>query len=127
MNPITELDLSAEIQRMHIKDGLELETAKEAAELYRKFLLLRLKYGRGLTPSKLIDAAWHQHMADTEKYMDDCAKMCGGYIHHDPKVTGSKMEEQFAHTNNLFEQEFGIRLDRLNSREENRIPTACGC
>lgn len=123
---IQALDLTAEIHRMHTKDGLEMETAEKAADLYRKFLLLRVKHGRGLTPSKLIDTAWHQHLADTEKYTADCKKICGTFIHHDPKILGEKMEEQYARTKVLFEQEFGIPLDRLHT-DENRMAMGCGC
>lgn len=122
---VDHIDLSAEIERMTTRAGLEPSAAEEAAQMYRKFLALCAKYKKGLTPSKLIDAAWHEHMADTRKYTDDCVKLCGTFIHHDPKITGNRMEEQFKYTNELFMKEFGIDLTK-HSRLENRVPMSCG-
>lgn len=124
INAIAAIDLDKEIERMEYREGLEPATARSAADMYRKFLYLSVKYGRGLTPSKLIDAAWHEHMSDSAKYMDDCTKLCGRMIHHDPKIVGEKMHQQFAYTRDLFQKEFGI--DLLTLSDDDRTPTACG-
>lgn len=122
---VEAISLDQECERMVTKDGMLLEDAQEACELYRKFLFLNLKHGSGLTPSKLIDAAWHQHMADTKKYMDDCIMLCGTMIHHDPKIMGEQMWDQFDKTNALFYQEFGINMSS-RGRAGIEVPEACG-
>lgn len=123
---IDSLDFGQEIERMETRSGLEKATAELAVSLYRKFLILRMKYGSGrLTPSKLIDEAWHEHMADTQKYMDDCQKLGVPFIHHDPKIVGEEMERRFADTKALFVKEFGIDLHQT-ARYGHHVATACG-
>lgn len=122
---VNELNFDAEILRMVQKEGLSQETAEAAAAQYRNFLLLGLKYGRkGLTPSKLIDYAWHAHLEDTRKYMADCAALGTEFIHHDPKITGDRMETQFSYTKDLYQREFGHPLE---GRLENESRVAAGC
>src|SRR5882672_8892843 len=52
---------------------------------YRRFLTLHLRYpDRTLVPSALLDLVWHYHILDTRKYMEDCERIFGYYLHHDP-------------------------------------------
>jgi len=119
---IERLDLAAEIGRVIAKDGLGAELAREAESQYRQFLALSLEHPESLTPSKLIDTVWHQHMADTRKYIADCIEIFGDVLHHDPKVTGQLMERQFAVTCQLFKHAFEVDI----SKPLHGTPEACG-
>jgi hypothetical protein len=90
----------------------------EAAELaYRRFLTLHLRYpGRTLVPSALIDLVWHYHILDTKKYWEDCQRIFGYFLHHDPyfgigsEESRKKNQEAWAETQALWEKEFGEPL-----------------
>lgn len=60
---------------------------------YRKFLYLICIYSKkkivpwgdikGWCP---LDEMWHEHILDTRKYANDCDKINGKLIHHDPNL-----------------------------------------
>lgn len=90
----------------------------EAAELaYRRFLTLHLRYpDRTLVPSALIDLVWHYHILDTRKYAEDCKRIFGYFLHHDPyfgigdEDSRMKNQQAWAETQALWEKEFGEPL-----------------
>jgi hypothetical protein len=54
-------------------------------EEYRRFLYLLSNHrNEHLMPSMKIDKMWHSHVLRTERYVSDCQKMAGRYIHHVP-------------------------------------------
>jgi hypothetical protein len=59
-------------------DRVELE--------YRAFLQILKESGtHGLiAPTNEVDIFWHHHILDTEKYINDCQKIFGYYLHHYP-------------------------------------------
>lgn len=59
--------------------------AEQCALLYKNFMYLQLKHpSLALVPSKSIDEFWHNHILHTKKYMQDCEKIFGFYLHHEP-------------------------------------------
>jgi hypothetical protein len=89
-NRVSQIDLSPIAHKLvsaeHGK-GWILDDAKRAERLYRCFLTLQLAYqGRKLpiVPFEVADEFWHQHILDTRKYMSDCDKLFGEYLHHFP-------------------------------------------
>ena len=85
------------------------------AELaYRRFLTLHREYPeRTFVPSVLIDLLWHYHVLDTRKYADDCERIFGYFLHHDPYFGLGSDEslqannEAWEATRALWEQVFG--------------------
>ncbi len=52
---------------------------------YKRFLVLKLlRPDLILPPPPLIDEVWHTHILDTAKYLADCLRVAGYYIHHNP-------------------------------------------
>ena len=52
---------------------------------YKRYLMLVAKYPReALAPGKDVDRFWHAHILDTRKYIDDCERVFGFYLHHFP-------------------------------------------
>ena len=80
---------------------------------YRRFLTLIAKHpSRNLVPTQLIDEVWHLHILHTEQYADDCAKIFGHFVHHNPTISATPEEQAelarcFAATDALFVAEFG--------------------
>lgn len=92
-------------------DAIDPEIARL---VYRQFLTLRKRYpDRTLVPSALIDLVWHYHILDTRKYVDDCEKIFGAYLHHDPYfgINGDEdwqaNQTAWTETCALWEVEFG--------------------
>jgi hypothetical protein len=63
------------------------EHAATALDGYRQFLVLI-----AINPDKTygmagdVDEIWHDHILDTRDYMAMCAKLTGGYIHHESRT-----------------------------------------
>ena len=92
-------------------EAIETESASLA---YRRFLTLRKRYPhKSLVPSALLDVIWHYHILDTRKYTDDCERIFGYYVHHDPyfgtQGEEDKRENELAweETQRLWVEEFG--------------------
>lgn len=64
-----------------------MESLEQAERGYRQFLKLAAKYPETpAVPSELVDAFWHAHILDTRRYADDCLRVFGYILHHDPYV-----------------------------------------
>lgn len=93
--------------------GYSRDTVLEIEIWYRRFLMLTyLNRGMPIVPSKQVDAMWHAHILDTAKYMDDCNKIFGQYLHHFPYfgVRGEEdrtnLESSWERTKELLRFEF---------------------
>ena len=115
---IEEIDLDPiKVKLMDTKEGLSWtrDCADEVERLYRHFLFLSWKYSdRPITPSWDIDDFWHFHILDTMKYVEDCNRIFGHYLHHFPYF-GMRDEEDAAkltaaaeETRRLFYEECGV-------------------
>lgn len=80
-------------------------------EEYRRFLYLTQISPRQVTPSQIVDAAWHMHLTFTRDYWEVlCPKVIGKPVHHQPCAGEEEMpryRDQFAATKALYEAEFG--------------------
>lgn len=80
-------------------------------EEYRRFLYLTQISPRQVTPSHIVDAAWHVHLTYTRDYWDVlCPHVIGAPVHHQPCAGEEEMPRyrlQFAATCALYEAEFG--------------------
>lgn len=91
---INKLDLECVIERMcdsninpkkNLHGGWNRNEAEQVAMKYRMFLYLCFKYPEeDIVPFKELDEFWYTHILFTKKYMSDCQKIFGRYLHHDP-------------------------------------------
>lgn len=82
---IAALELSPIAYKVAIDEKWSLARINYAELRYRCFLqAIRNNPNRVIAPSKDIDTFWHHHILDTRKYMGDCEKLFGRYIHHFP-------------------------------------------
>jgi hypothetical protein len=118
---LDQLDLEPVVFKLTHPDpgesGLTLGAADDAVVLYRYFLKLCGLYPRtSIVPTRMIDRVWHAHMLDTAKYRADCQLVFGRFLDHFP-YAGLRGEDDrlawladFARTQTLFRQHFGVEL-----------------
>lgn len=88
--------------------------AVACSRLYKNFLLLKRKHMEvNLVPTREIDEFWHNHILYTKKYTQDCLKIFGHYLHHEPASPADNPEKlinEFLITKKLYLEEFKISL-----------------
>lgn len=88
------------------------DLANEAIGLYKKYLVLCGLYPKArLVPTKDIDIVWHTHILDTNRYHEDCHKIFGYFLHHNPNyspeiVGGAIYQRSSRLTVELFKKHF---------------------
>jgi hypothetical protein len=90
------------------------EHVERVADFYRKFLILHVRHPQAvLVPDADTDEFWHLHVLDTRKYVSDCDRLFGGYLHHTPHMgertaeDAERHDEGFEATKRLYVEEFG--------------------
>lgn len=93
--------------------GWTLDKINRTEIEYKRFLFLSFKYREEpIVPSAQVDAFWHQHILDTEKYDKDCRKLFGYFLHHFPyfgirgEEDARNLDNKFKDTLRLYEEEF---------------------
>ncbi len=64
--------------------GWTMKKANSIEPQYRAFLYVCWKFKESIQPTVDIDHFWHYHILSTKKYLQDCNKIFGKYIHHNP-------------------------------------------
>jgi hypothetical protein len=80
-----------------------------AVEEYRRFLGLLITEAAPLTPSKLLDEFWHQHVLDSRNYASFCTRTAGRFLHHIPNYEKPHKfhAPAFRRTHALYREKFG--------------------
>lgn len=82
---IADLDLAPIAFKACMDEGWDIEKVDRITLRYRYFLqTVRNEPDTDLAPPKDIDLFWHHHILDTRKYIEDCERLFGQYIHHFP-------------------------------------------
>ena len=122
---IQSLNLTRVINKLVNVAGWLKDDAETTAKLYQNYLILLKRYRNeysNLPPSEDIDEFWHNHILDTEAYIEDCKKIFGRYLHHNPfDGSGDKTEQENFHkafeiTQALHLQEFGKYIEATRSK-----------
>jgi hypothetical protein len=95
-------------------EGWTRAFAEHMETRYKRYLTLVAKYPReAMAPDRDVDSFWHAHILDTRKYIDDCERVFGFYLHHFPYLGMRGPEDAAAlakageRTRELYEAEFG--------------------
>src|SRR6267378_2957161 len=95
-------------------EGWTREYAESVERAYRNYLVMLVKHPEDvedIVVSKDVDEFWHTHILHTMKYTEDCEKVFGTYLHHNPDVGGrapAEIERKAAlveKTRRLYQQE----------------------
>jgi hypothetical protein len=100
-------------------EGWSREFVEHMETQYKRYLTLVAKYPReAIAPDKDVDKFWHAHILDTRKYIDDCERVFGFYLHHFPYFGMRGAEDAAAlagageRTRELYAAEFGAQPKR---------------
>ena len=138
---IQALDLESvklRVMDAELGEGWTREYADSIEGAYKNFLAMLVKYpddAEDILISKDVDEFWHTHILHTMKYADDCQKMFGNFLHHNPQTalrTSADFEKRAAlaeKTRRLYQQE-STRQQRATaawSRDSIRVIDAAYC
>ncbi len=96
-------------------EGWTREYAESVERAYRIYLTMLVKHPgdvEDIVVSKDVDEFWHTHILHTLKYTEDCERVFGTYLHHNPHVgerTQADIERKAVlaeKTERLYQQEF---------------------
>ncbi len=79
--------------------GWTLEQSIRAIGRYKTFLFISFLYPQVLlVPTPEIDRVWHVHILHTRQYHNDCQRVFGRFIHHEPdsELEGKSHPSNFA-------------------------------
>jgi hypothetical protein len=119
LTAIQALDLeSVKVRIMDPKlgEGWTREYADSIEVAYKHYLGMLVKNqedAEDILLSKDVDEFWHTHILQTIKYMDDCERVFGQYLHHTPhigEVTAEDLKKRAVlakKTRRLYAREFG--------------------
>jgi uncharacterized membrane protein YgcG len=93
------------------KLGWNSAFAMRAIEEYKRFLYLGMVSDFYVTPPKIIDHVWHEHLLFTRAYRDFCREVLGRDFDHAPELVSleqqtREFEAQYAATLALYFDEF---------------------
>jgi hypothetical protein len=116
---IQALDLESVKLRVmdpELGEGWTREYADSIEAAYKTYLTMLVKYeddAEDILLSEDVDEFWHGHILHTRKYAEDCQKIFGAFLHHNPQVGGraaADLEKRALlgeKTRRLYEKEFG--------------------
>ena len=116
---IHELDIEPVKQRVmdaELGEGWTREYADSIGVAYKNYLMMLAKHqehAEEIQLSKDVDEFWHTHILQTIKYTEDCERIFGTYLHHNPHVGArtqvdvDEKEVLAKKTQQLYEKEFG--------------------
>jgi hypothetical protein len=124
ISAIQTLDLESVKARLmdeELGEGWTREYADSIEQAYKRYLSMLVKYqdhAEDIMLAKDVDEFWHTHILQTMKYSDDCQRVFGAYLHHNPHV-GPRTEAVLAEREALAE-----KTRRLYEREFENAPAA---
>lgn len=100
---------AAKIARKH---GWKNKFALMAVQEYKKFVYLGIVSDFHVTPSKIIDTVWHEHLLFTKAYREFCKQVIACDFDHHPELLPVDSETDIFHaqyndTLDLYRSEFG--------------------
>jgi hypothetical protein len=136
---IKDLDLRRYLRKLALRDPVKWtpEMLRLADREYRRFLdLRRLGILRGVVPSEIMDAVWHEHILDTRNYAIDMERIFGAFVHHEPNygddaAITAEMEGALRLTVQAYRDVFGEEMPGVDvarcSGKKCHAPTSCRC
>lgn len=96
------------------KHGWTTEFAYLAIREYKKFVFLGVTSHYAVTPSKIIDIVWHEHLHFTRGYREFCQDVLQHFFDHSPELIAfdeqtNVFNAQYQKTLDFYEYEFGMK------------------
>jgi len=108
----TDASTRAFASKLCRKFGWTEDFALRAISEYKKFVYLGVVGEGNVTPSKVIDQVWHEHMLFTKAYRDFCADVLNTEFDHFPELIPvveqtEVFNRQYHYTVDFYKAEFG--------------------
>jgi hypothetical protein len=108
-NPFTKAFADKLSRKLNWKKNFALKAMWE----YKKFVYMGVISDFSVTPSKVIDQVWHEHLLFSSGYRKFCKEIIRYDFDHNPELVsvGSQTEafqSQYFHTIELYKKEFGL-------------------
>ena len=108
-NPFTKAFADKLSRKLNWKKNFALKAIWE----YKKFVYMGVISDFSVTPSKVIDQVWHEHLLFSSGYRKFCKEIIRYDFDHNPELVsvGSQTEafqSQYFHTIELYKKEFGL-------------------
>ncbi len=105
------------LSRLAGENGWSTSFTRRVIAEYRRFLFLAARAGHKVTPSTILDQAWHLHLLYTESYWNElCGEVLQRPLHHGPTKGGAaedaKFESWYEKTLESYERVFGSKPPR---------------
>ncbi|MEO5567236.1 MAG: hypothetical protein ABIR92_02005 [Gemmatimonadaceae bacterium] len=101
--------------KLAVKQGWSRKFALRAIAEYRRFVYLGNVGHRNVTPSKVIDQVWHQHILFSRAYREFCRDIIGREFDHHPELV------PLAGQSDIFAKQYLATLDAYRT-EFNMMP-----
>jgi hypothetical protein len=116
-------------RRLQQELGWKADFADRCIGEYARFLCIAATAGREVTPSAMVDEAWHAHILLTKSYVDElCRDTLGFVLHHTPgdgSAADARFVEAYAATLALYDQAFGPPPCDIWPRPRRAAPPRC--
>lgn len=111
---VDSIDFSSLTEILHKKRGKFENNVDKYIYLYRCVLKIAAMHPLSpIAPPKCVDDLLHLHILDTRKYEEDCERIFGSFVHHDPYVDGTEeFFESWRFTIDKLEEYFQVSVDR---------------
>ena len=116
-------------QKISIACNVDQERVPDLFADVLRFLACAAWHKERITPTKIIDDAWHEFILFTRMYADFCEKTFGRFIHHTPDSNDAANRAQFRTFEAIFSEAFpGKSMFILKNAESmNEVPSCGGC
>jgi hypothetical protein len=109
----TNPSLKAFARKIARKHDWKNHFASRTLSEYKKFVYLGLVSDFEVTPSKVIDVVWHEHLLFSKAYRDFCNEVIEHQFDHHPELLSmidqtGRFSAQYMDTLDLYRTEFGI-------------------
>jgi len=99
-------------RRLAKENGWSYEFTERVIVEYKRFAFLAMAAGHWVSPSKIVDEAWHLHLTYTKNYWEVfCPQILGKPLHHHPTEGGTeekaKFEDWYGRTFDSYRRLFG--------------------
>jgi hypothetical protein len=99
--------------KLRRKLGWDARFALRALDEYRKFVFLGVTGDAPVTPSKVIDQVWHEHLLFTKPYREFCRDVLAHDFDHHPELVPvdtqtETFSQQYEETLRRYVQEFNV-------------------
>lgn len=118
------------VGRIAKETGVSTQEARRRLEETLKFLAVAARSERPVSPSEVIDEAWHCFLVHTRAYQEYCAEQLGQFVHHRPTGNEPAGEENESGNRDAYQRARSMAERQFGSLDTSiwpRLGEGAGC